>query len=230
MTTKIAAISTGIYQINTWIVYVTEKKVLVIDPATSELTGDSLKIVDFLKKNNLQPVAFILTHGHFDHIAGTLELKKTYPNIPLICHKEDAFMVGSNAVTTQGPVLIDMEMEYIIQMLENLPDPDILVSKETTLDKLIKTENRELKNQLSTWKILHTPGHTKGCICLYNANEKLLFSGDTIFYHSYGRTDLPGGNQAEMIKTLNRIYTTLPKDTRIFPGHDYSDFILEENI
>ena len=53
MTTKIAAISTGIYQINTWIVYVTEKKVLVIDPATSELTGDSLKIVDFLRKNNL---------------------------------------------------------------------------------------------------------------------------------------------------------------------------------
>lgn len=230
MNTKITAIQTGIYQINTWIIHLKENNVLIIDPATSKLTRDSLKIIDFLKKNNLQPVAFILTHGHFDHIAGTAELKKSYPEVPLICHKEDAMMAGSNAAATQGSVLEGMEMECIIQMLENLPDPDILVTTETTLDKLIKTENLELKSQLSNWKVLHTPGHTKGCICLYNEAEKLLFSGDTIFYHSYGRTDLPGGNDAEMIKTLNRIYTSLPKDTKVFPGHDYYDFLLEENI
>ena len=78
----------------------------------------------------------------------------------------------------------------------------------------------------ANWSVIHTPGHTKGSCCFYNAQEKILISGDTVFFRSYGRTDLYGGSQAEIIKSIEKIKKITAEETLVFPGHDYAGFNL----
>ncbi len=227
---NIFALTTGPFSINTWIVELCENKVLVFDPAACHFTRDSQKIVGFLKEKNLEPIAFLLTHGHFDHITGTGVCKSFYPDIPLVVHVADSVMIGKNAVNAQKIQLVDMGLEKLLPALEELPDPDIVFTEENVLSSIIKTDDFKVKNALFGWKILHTPGHTKGSVCYYNEKEKMLITGDTIFYHSWGRTDFPGGSESEMNESLNRIYSTLPHDVLVYPGHEYSGFSLGENL
>ena len=88
--------------------------------------------------------------------------------------------------------------------------------------------SEETKSALSDWKIMHTPGHTEGGICLLNKKDKILISGDTLFYHSWGRTDLPGGNEREIQKSLSAILYEIEGDVRIYPGHDRFGFTKED--
>lgn len=226
---NICSLQTGPFGINTWIVPLCGNRVLVFDPGACSFTKDSHKITGFLSENNLDPVAFVLTHGHFDHITGTGVLKNAYPEVPLVCHEKDCVMIGHNAVSVQMPALSVMGLELIVHALENLPDADITFSCDTTLDKLIKTSDQLLQKELSFWKGICTPGHTPGSVCWYNSREKILMSGDTIFYHSWGRTDLPGGNEGDIIKSLKMINEKIPSDTKVYPGHDYAGFTLQEN-
>lgn len=83
---------------------------------------------------------------------------------------------------------------------------------------------------LKSWAVLHTPGHSQGSICLYNQSQRTLIAGDTVFYHSWGRTDLPGGSESTIQKSLRKIYHDLPRNTLVYPGHDYAGFCLEENL
>lgn len=225
----IFSLQTGPFGINTWIVPLCGNKALVFDPGACSFTQDSSAITDFLKKEGMEPAAFILTHGHFDHITGTGVMKKAFPEVPLICHKADAGMIGSNAVTSQGNALEMMGLEMLARALENLPDADVTFSGEVLLSELVKTEDADLTKALGCWKALCTPGHTPGSVCWYNAEQKILISGDTIFYHSWGRTDLPGGSEAQIMKSLNRVYSELPEDVKVCPGHEYAGFTLGEN-
>lgn len=227
---NISVLNTGPFGINTWIIELCKNKVLVFDPAACRFTRDSQKIVGFLKEKNLEPVAFLLTHGHFDHIAGTGICKSFYHEVPLVVHSADSRMIGKNASEVQKSQLEDMGFEKFLPALEGLPEPDVAFCGEPLLSSIIKTDDIELKDALASWKVLHTPGHTKGSVCYYNEKEKILVSGDTIFYHSWGRTDFPGGSEAEMNKSLERIYSTLPKDVLVYPGHEYAGFPLGENL
>lgn len=226
----ISVLNTGPFSINTWIVKICKNKVLVFDPAACKFTRDSGKIAGFLKENNLEPAAFLLTHGHFDHIAGTGICKSVYPDVPLAVHENDLKMAGKNASGAQARLLGSMGFEKFLPALENLPEPDVAFSGEPLLNSIVKTSDAELEEALSDWKIFHTPGHTEGSVCYYNEKEKTLITGDTIFYHSWGRTDFPGGSEPEMMKSLSRIYNSLPKDVMVFPGHDYAGFPLGENF
>ena len=87
----------------------------------------------------------------------------------------------------------------------------------------------KLKDALSAWKIIFTPGHTEGSVCIYNEKEKKLVSGDTMFYHSYGGTDLPGGSDEKMQKSLRLIKKIVSRDALVYPGHDKSGFLFGEN-
>lgn len=223
-------LTTGPFSINTWIVELCDNKVLVFDPAACHFTRDSQKIVDFLKEKNLEPVAFLLTHGHFDHITGTGVCKSVYPEVPLVVHSEDSMMIGKNAAGIQRNQLEAMGLEKLLPALEGLPEPDVVFSEEQILSSIIKADDSKVNAVLSGWQVLHTPGHTKGSVCYYNEKEKVLITGDTIFYHSWGRTDFPGGNEFEMNKSLNRIYSTLPHDVLVYPGHEYAGFALKENL
>lgn len=97
------------------------------------------------------------------------------------------------------------------------------------LSSVIEAKDPDVAAALSAWKVLHTPGHTEGSVCYYNEKEKILITGDTIFYHSWGRTDFPGGSERKMVKSLERIYSSLPDDVLVYPGHDYAGFALAEN-
>lgn len=214
----IQVLNTGPFQVNTLIVRLNQNDVFVVDPAACFLTCDENKITDFLLKNNLNPKAVILTHGHFDHITGTGILKEKFPDVPLICHKSDENLVGKNAYKAQFKSLEYMGAQDIALALKNFPEPDILIEDKT-----------ELKDLLPDWNFIHTPGHTPGSCCLFNKNKSLFISGDTLFFQSYGRTDLEGGNQQLMEQSLKMIANTIPKETLVFPGHGKFGFRLEEN-
>lgn len=226
----IICIPTGPFQVNTWILKLCKNFVIVIDPAACRFTHDEQKISSFLKNNNLKPVLFLLTHGHFDHIAGTGILKDLYPDIPLAVHEKDYFMCGQNASSAQNYSLDYFGLNEETSFLNNLPDPDVKITAQTNLAELIKNDDAELKESLEEWKIIHTPGHTEGSICIYNEAKKILFSGDTVFYHSYGRTDLPGGSEQKIAESLRKIYSTIPAETKVFPGHGEAGFELAENL
>ncbi len=191
-------------------------KVFLVDPAACDYSGDKFVISSFLESRHLEPEAIVLTHGHFDHIAGLPHLVSCYPGIRIYIHPADAPLVGRNSEAGQLRSLGAMGFTEFLPYVSNLPEPtDYLDDGERIL---------------GGWKVFHTPGHTPGSCCLYSEKEKVLLSGDTVFYHSWGRTDLPGGDESVMSASLERIYTIIPKDTLVFSGHDATGFDLSENL
>ncbi len=237
-------INTGILGVNTWIVPICANAVLVVDPGASRETGDAFTFVDFFKKNALAPIGVFLTHGHFDHIAGTGIFKEDFPFAPVSIHQNDLGMVGKSALYTQGPLFVDMGIPQFARILQNLPEPDVLfqdgqnlcdvfdsdvLSQSRDFSSLFTGSFSDLKDGLKKWKIISTPGHTEGSVCLYCEEKKSLVSGDTVFFHSYGRTDLPGGSDIEMQKSLALLQKIVPKDVNVYPGHGDGAFLFGEN-
>ena len=149
-------------------------------------------------------VYIINTHGHYDHIGANNDLKSHF-DTKLAVHKDDYEMLVNPDLNLS--VMVDSQFISVL--------PDILLSDGDTLDfggiKL---------------KIIHTPGHTEGSICILTDN--MLFSGDTLFYHSIGRTDLPGGNFEKLKNSIvNRLYT-LDDDIIVYTGHGENTTIGEE--
>ena len=85
----------------------------------------------------------------------------------------------------------------------------------------------DVGEELSRWTVIHTPGHTMGSVCFYNSINKILISGDTLFYGSWGRTDL-GGDEGAIQKSLRMLKETIAPDTLVYPGHDYAGFKLSD--
>ena len=177
------------------------KETMVIDPG-----GEVDKIGEMLDTLKANVKYIVLTHCHGDHIAGVQELKQKYG----------------------GKVLIHIEDE------PGLRSPDLNLADYVGLGTvIIEADSRLNDNDLIhigdiEFKILHTPGHTKGGICLYQEDEKILFSGDTIFRGTWGRTDLPTSSFEAVIKSITDRIMTLPEDTIIYPGHGKSTMVKEE--
>lgn len=177
------------------------KETIVIDPG-----GETNKILEMLDALQANVKYILLTHCHGDHIAGVKELKEKCGGKVLI-YIEDAPGLKDPLINLSGYIGIG---EIILEADSRLNDND-----------LIHIGDME-------FKVIHTPGHTKGGICLYLENEKILFSGDTIFRGSWGRTDLPTGSFEEIINSITERIMTLPEDTIIYPGHGKSTMVKEE--
>ena len=167
------------------------KEVLVIDPA-----DHAQKIIEWMKSENLKPVAILLTHGHFDHIMGVEGIRKEY-GIPVYASRDEVDVLEKpqlNVSTMMGAYL-SMKAD------ELFCDGDVL---ELAGMKL---------------KVISTPGHTIGSVCFYIEEEKVLISGDTLFEASVGRTDFPTGSSRQLIESIKTRLFILPDDTSVFPGH-----------
>ncbi|GBD95285.1 MAG TPA: MBL fold metallo-hydrolase [Nitrospirae bacterium] len=165
------------------------KQAIVVDP------GDEPdRIMDLIKDNNLEVKVIICTHGHFDHIGAAGDIKKE-TGAKILMHKEDiqTYEAAKDQAAFWG------------YDLDDIPQPDGFIEEGDTIQA----------GNLS-FKVLHTPGHSPGGICLYG--EGIVVTGDTIFQGSVGRTDFPGGSIEELKKSFRRLIE-LPEETKIFPGH-----------
>jgi glyoxylase-like metal-dependent hydrolase (beta-lactamase superfamily II) len=166
---------------------------LVID------TGlDAGPLLEFLDKHKLNPIAVIITHGHVDHIAGVEALRERFASITVYIHKLDAEMLTDSMSNLSFMTGDDIKVRQADCLVD---EPDIIDKAGIRL------------------RVIHTPGHTQGGICLYAEKEGLIFVGDTLFADSVGRTDFPGGNTRQLIEGIKAKLLILPDETVVYPGH-----------
>ena len=149
-------------------------------------------LVEKAKTDEVDIKYIILTHGHSDHRAGLDQYKAEYPDAQVIVYEKEAPSVT-------GPT----EFGNVVNTV-----PDILAQ-----------DGQEIKLDNITLRFLFTPGHTPGGMCIFIPEANVLFSGDTLFRQSIGRTDFPGGSYPEIDKAIKNKLYVLPDETQVFPGH-----------
>ncbi|MCL2243773.1 MAG: MBL fold metallo-hydrolase [Treponema sp.] len=207
---NIIRIIVGAISTNCWIYKIDESSAAVIDPG-----DEAEKIIAALGKNKLVPKYILLTHGHFDHIAAIPDLAGAFNPVPEIAiHRLDSEYLGPEAYKAHIlSIKAAMGNSYFIDALwKNMPPPDHLLDEADTI---------------GPFTVLHLPGHTRGSIAFWDREESVLFSGDTLFKGAYGRTDLPGGDENDIINSLNRLYK-MDGNIRVYPGHDEITTIEQE--
>ena len=187
---KVKRLQAGVYAANCYIVHDDEGNGIVGDPA-----GDIEDIMDYLDEKDVKVAAIVLTHGHGDHIGGVMELREKL-NVPVMVHRDDEDMVGDGA----------------LNLSTSMPMGDVHFRPDKLLDDghLIKVGSKEIR-------VIHTPGHTKGGICLLV--DQILITGDTLFQGSIGRTDLYGGDFDMLMTSIMERLMVLPDETIVYPGH-----------
>lgn len=177
---------------NSYIVFSEESKEgFIVDPACP------VKLIeDNLAEHKLKLNKIVLTHGHGDHIASVEELRDKY-KLPVYIHRDDEAMIG------------DGDYNFSTQMFGS--------PIEFKADKLLEEGDLIEVDPGHTMEVIHTPGHTKGGICLLY--DKYLITGDTLFQGSIGRTDFPGGNFNDIIASIKDKLFILDEDTIVLPGH-----------
>jgi hydroxyacylglutathione hydrolase len=204
MTMIIDRLILGAYETNCYVLRSSEEAedCLVVDPGL-----EAGPLIEFLEDRKLRPAAVVLTHGHVDHIAGLAALRKKFPGARVYIHKLDANMLAepyANLSIMSG-ISFTTEPEDVA-----LEEPDVI-------------DLAGIKLQ-----VLHTPGHTPGGICLYTAEDGVIFVGDTLFAGSIGRTDFPGGNTSKLLRGVKEKLFTLPGETKAYPGHGPATTIADE--
>ena len=190
------------FQENTYVVFDETGEAVIIDPGCYTLPEQE-KIVDFINSKNLKVKYLLNTHGHIDHILGIDSLKKLY-NVECIAHADDI-------------PLIQTSPSHALMF-------GLVFDKIPIIDKQIKHgDNISFGN--SSFEVIHTPGHSKGGVCFYSSKQKILFSGDTLFRGSIGRTDLMDGNYESLIHSIKHRILKLDDDVVIYPGHGDSTTI-----
>lgn len=186
----------GMVETNCYFVYDSDtKKAVVVDPAKRG-------IYDTLKANGIEVCGIILTHGHFDHIMGVHELTEK-SGAKLYAYKDEDELCRDSKLNASEQI----RRPYTVE-------PDILLD-----------DKEEFEIEGIKFKVIATPGHTKGSCCYYIADKKWLISGDTLFRGSVGRSDLPTGNEKSIIESVHMLIDMFDDDVKVYPGHGDSSTI-----
>lgn len=166
------------------------RKCAVVDPG-----DDGERVADYIRGQNLDPVAVLLTHSHFDHILGIPGLRSVWPQLPVYCHPAD----------------VDETQKTVTLFGSTFP----AVSAFGNISTYVEGDTVEVGP--ITVEVISTPGHTPGSVTLKVGD--ILFTGDTLFRSSAGRTDLPGGSFGTLMSSLKKL-GSLEGDYRVCPGHE----------
>lgn len=182
---------------NTWVVAPEAPGPAVIVDAPPDPDG----VIDLLRRHDLAPVALLATHGHVDHLGGAGSVARAFA-LSAYLHPDDAWLAADPAAQARALWFVTPPGEYA--------PPD----RWETLahDQVLELAGLSIR-------VIHTPGHTPGHCCFSIPSEGLLFSGDQLFAGSVGRTDLPGGDAAALMRSMGERIVTLPGDTTVLPGH-----------
>ncbi|RHM63626.1 MBL fold metallo-hydrolase [Coprobacillus sp. AF33-1AC] len=193
---KVIQLTLGMMQSHCYIIY-KHNQAIIIDP------GDEPEIIQMhLSQNQLNPIAIMLTHGHFDHIGAVDYLVDLY-HIPVYLHQDDEKMVYDS----------QLNLSYFNQ-------PFVLKSK-------VQHMGKEITLGDFYFNIIHAPGHSEGSVLILCKEEHILFSGDVIFKDSIGRCDFPGSSFKQMQQSLNTI-KEIKVDYVLYPGHGLQSTLQNE--
>ena len=211
---KIASFAFNPFQENTYVISDPTGECVVVDAGNYSAREDNA-LANYIADKGLRPVMAVNTHGHVDHMLGVQYVKDTF-GVPFALHGDDAFLIAS--AREQGEIF------------------GFKVSEIPSVEIDLKNE-KELAFGETKLRIIHTPGHTPGHICLYEPESKALFCGDTVFRESIGRTDLPGGDYSWIMRSILDKIVPLGDETSLYPGHGpmstvghevlYNPFIVE---
>lgn len=195
--------SLGPVQTNCYIISNKQQDCLIIDPGE-----EGNKIINEIRKANLNPQAILLTHAHFDHI-GAVDTVRDAFGIPVYMHKKEKEWLGEPNLNGSGKYA--QLPNYMIKQADHYLAP----AKEVTVGSF-------------TFEVVHTPGHSPGSISFLFDEDRLAFVGDTLFKNSIGRTDLIDGDEKLLLKSIREKLLVLSNDTIIYPGHDESTTVEDE--
>jgi len=174
---------------------------LIVDPGSNPET-----IISALEKENIKAKYILLTHCHFDHIMAVESLVSE---------------LGVKVIACQT------EKENLLAPSVNFTDRYSRKPLSISADVYVSNDD-EIKSGDYCFRVIETPGHTSGSMCLYCESEGVLISGDTLFYQSVGRCDLPTGNEATLIRSIKERLFTLPDEVSVLPGHGENTTIRHE--
>ena len=204
---KIATLTFNPIQENTYVVWDQTREAIIVDAGNSN-DRENAALDNFIAQHGLHPVLAVNTHGHFDHTLGVCHLKQRY-GIPFALSSQDAFLLEN--AQTSGTI------------------SGVRVGEMPTIDIDLEQQT-EIRFGQTTLRVIPTPGHTPGHVALYEPQTGVVFTGDTLFRESIGRTDLPGGDYSWIMRSILDKLLPLGDATRVLPGHGEETTIGHETL
>ncbi len=193
----------GEVQTNCYFVYnANTSECVIIDPG-----AQAQALYEYIEEKGLKPVAILLTHGHFDHIGAVTMLRNKYG-------------IKIYAARAERETLESPDMNLSVQF-----GASMIMEADEWLE-----DGQEIELIEEKIRCLLTPGHTEGGMCFYFVGSGMLFSGDTLFEQSVGRTDFPGGSMSQIVQSIRTKLFVLPDHTKVYPGHGMMTSIGSEKM
>lgn len=208
------------FQTRCCIIWDNEGNCFITDPGCSSPEEIS-KVTDFISSKGLTPAGILLTHAHFDHIYGMSVLAKEY-EISVYAHRDELFSIEKT-----NPYVCNT---YGLPLPETFPM--VKVISEASLPSRFETvsEGDIIEAGSIRFEVLETPGHSAGGLCFFERSSKILISGDTLFAGAIGRSDHPGGDYDQLMKSIFEKLMVLDGDVQVIPGHGPATDIATERM
>jgi glyoxylase-like metal-dependent hydrolase (beta-lactamase superfamily II) len=183
--------------------------------ALIDVAGPIEPLLETIDSRNLRLRYFLFTHGHFDHVMGLPPLREKFSDATVCMHRLDFADMA-----TQGEwALANLDPE-IVELIKNDPEASKMLKFDLStfgVPDVFVTDGQELEFAGRNIRVLHSPGHSPGSVC-YHVDD-ILFSGDVLFRDSVGRVDVQNSSRDDQIVSVRRLYSELPEETRVYPGH-----------